>query len=91
MLIGVLGGAVTASIISRFEDVLSSLLALASFTPVLAYLSDAVSWNSHTLGLIVGSAIFLSIIAAVAISTSLPFLLKRLTRIQPLQQGLLQL
>lgn len=49
LIIGVLGGAITASIISGFEHVLNSLLALAAFAPVLAYLSDAVGTQSETL------------------------------------------
>jgi len=121
-----MGGAVTASIISSFEHVLNVLLALASFAPVLTYLSDvvgtqsetlavrsmaldprlssrfyfaremavafslasvcgilisavaAVGWHSPLLGLIVGLSMFLSVIAAVIISTALPFLFKRL-------------
>lgn len=123
---GVLGGTVTASIISSFEHVLTVLLALASFAPVLTYLSDAVGtqsetlavrsmaldpklssryyfarelvvafslasvcgllisavavvgWHSPLLGLIVGLSMFLSVIAAVLISTVLPFLFKKL-------------
>ncbi len=47
--IGVLGGTITASIISSFEHVLNTLLALAAFAPVLAYLSDAVGTQSETL------------------------------------------
>jgi len=49
LVIGVLGGTITASIISSFEHVLSALLALAAFAPVLAYLSDAVGTQSETL------------------------------------------
>lgn len=49
LLIGVLGGTFTASIITNFENVLSALLALAAFAPVLAYLSDAVGTQSETL------------------------------------------
>lgn len=126
LIIGVLGGTVTASIVSSFENVLSILLALAAFAPVLAYISDAVGtqsetltvrsialdpklsvksyflrellvavslalacgflitlvaligWHNPLLGLIVGLSMFLSILAAVFISTSLPFLFKRL-------------
>lgn len=125
LMIGVLGGSITASIISSFEHVLSILLALAAFTPVLAYLSDAVGtqsetlavrsialdprvslksyflresivavslasvcgllisavavigWHNPTLGLIVGLSMFFSILAAVLISTVLPFLFRR--------------
>jgi len=49
LIIGVLGGTITASIISSFEHVLNALLALAAFAPVLAYLSDAVGTQSETL------------------------------------------
>jgi len=49
LIAGVLGGTVTASIISNFENVLSALLALAAFAPVLAYMSDAVGTQSETL------------------------------------------
>jgi magnesium transporter len=49
LVIGVFGGAITASIISSFEHILSTLLALAAFAPVLAYLSDAVGTQSETL------------------------------------------
>ena len=49
LIVGVLGGVVTASIISNFEQVLSTLLALAAFAPVLAYMSDAVGTQSETL------------------------------------------
>jgi len=125
LVVGVLGGAVTASIVSSFEHVLSTLLTLAAFTPVLAYLSDAVGtqsetlavrsmaldpklslksyiwrellvavalafvcagllsmvalvgWRDSVLGLIVGISMFLSIIAAVSISTGFPFIFKK--------------
>lgn len=128
--IGVLGGAVTASLVSHFEPALNAMLALASFVPVLAYLSDAVGtqsetltvrsmalnpklslkayfsrelvvalflavacglmialvamlgWGNWALGLIVGCSLFLSMIAAVLISTGLPFLL-RSVRLDP--------
>ncbi|MDH5449102.1 MAG: magnesium transporter [Candidatus Bathyarchaeota archaeon] len=49
IIIGVLGGTITASIITSFEHVLNTLLALAAFAPVLAYLSDAVGTQSETL------------------------------------------
>jgi magnesium transporter len=49
LIIGVLGGTITASIIGSFEHVLNTLLALAAFAPVLAYLSDAVGTQSETL------------------------------------------
>jgi len=126
LIIGVLGGAITASIITSFEKVLGALLALAAFTPVLAYISDAagtqsetftvrsialdpklslkpyfvreikvalsisstcalsistvvlIGWNNSLLSLIVGLSMFLSLFAAILISTSLPFLFKKL-------------
>ena len=126
LIIGVLGGILTASIISNFELVLGNLLALAAFAPVLAYLSDAVGtqsetlvvrslavdpklsvksyflrefgvacalalicggllsiaalvgWQNPILGLIIGSSMFLSILAAVLISTGFPFIFKKL-------------
>jgi magnesium transporter len=126
LVVGVLGGAVTASIVSGFEDVLSTLISLAAFAPVLAYLSDAVGtqsetlavrsmaldpkvslrgyiireikvavslalicglliavvalvgWRNKLLGVIVGASMFLSILAAVFISTFLPFLFRKL-------------
>jgi len=49
LIAGVLGGTATASIISNFENVLNTLLALAAFAPVLAYMSDAVGTQSETL------------------------------------------
>jgi len=126
LVVGVLGGALTASVMSSFEHVLSTLLALASFAPVLAYLSDAVGtqsetlavrsialeprlssksyfvrelavavalasvcgflisivalvgWHNPLLGLIVGLSMYLSILAAVFISTALPFTFRKL-------------
>lgn len=126
LVVGVLGGVVTASIVSGFESVLSSLITLAAFTPVLAYLSDAVGtqsetlavrgialnprlsmrtyllkelqigallalicsgllgacaylgWGNSTLAAIVGLSMFISIIAAILISTGLPFILRYL-------------
>lgn len=125
LMIGVLGGTLTASIITNFENVLNTLLALVAFAPVLAYLSDAVGtqsetlavrsialdpklslkyyflrefavaivlalvcggllstiallgWQDPILGLIVGVSMFLSIIAAVFISTGFPFIFKK--------------
>ena len=126
IIVGVLGGIVTASVISKFEIVLSTLLALAAFAPVLAYMSDAVGtqsetlvvrslavdprlavksyflrelgvacalasvcggllsiaalvgWQDPILGLIVGVSMFLSILAAVLISTGFPFIFMKL-------------
>lgn len=130
LVVGVVGGVFTATIVSSFEETLENLPALAAFIPVLAYLSDAagtqsetlsvrtmaldpkisfkkyfsrefivalilalvcglllafaaaIIWNKPILGLIVGTSMFLSIFAAVFISTSLPFLFKKL-RLDP--------
>jgi magnesium transporter len=49
LIIGVLGGTITASVVSNFENVLSTLLSLAAFAPVLAFMSDAVGTQSETL------------------------------------------
>lgn len=124
LIVGIFGGILTASIVSIFENLLSVLLTLASFIPVLAYLSDAAGtqsetlvirsmalnpaitfkkyiikeliiasalaaicgiiitiltsllWKNFLLGSIIGVSIFLSIIAAIFISTSLPFLFR---------------
>lgn len=126
LVLGVLGGTVAASVISGFEEVLSKVLALAAFIPVLVYMSDAVGtqsealiirsmaleptlpikpyiirelkiaaalalicgalislvafigWGTYFLGLIVGFAMFLSVIVAVIISTLLPLGFKKL-------------
>ncbi len=49
LILGVFGGTVAASVISGFEEVLSHVLALASFIPVLVYMSDAVGTQSEAL------------------------------------------
>ncbi len=49
LIIGVFGGIIAASIVTSFEYVLEVMLALAAFTPVLAYLSGAVGAQSQTL------------------------------------------
>jgi len=49
LFLGLLGGLVAATIISNFESVLSTYLALAAFIPVIVYLSDAVGTQSQTL------------------------------------------
>lgn len=49
LVLGVLGGTVAASVISGFEEVLSKVLALAAFIPVLVYMSDAVGTQSEAL------------------------------------------
>ena len=47
--LGLIGGLVAASIMSGFEGILSSYFVLASFIPVMIYLSDAVGTQSQTL------------------------------------------
>ena len=49
LMIGVMGGSVTAYIVSSFESMLGMLITLAAFIPVLAYLSDAAGTQSETL------------------------------------------
>lgn len=49
LVLGVLGGTLAASVISGFEEVLSQILALAAFIPVLVYMSDAVGTQSEAL------------------------------------------
>ncbi|MEW6722830.1 MAG: magnesium transporter [Candidatus Micrarchaeota archaeon] len=126
LIIGVIGGALTASIVSSFEEVLGRYIMLASFIPVLVYLSDAAGTQSETLivrglaldpqlsvrryllrelavaavlgvicavllgavaaagwglailGPIVGASMFLSLLAAMAISTILPLVFRSL-------------
>lgn len=126
LIIGVLGGTVTVSIVNSFENILSRVLLLAAFIPLLVYMSDAVGTQSETLfvrsialdpklsirsyflrelkvaiilgaicgillsiiamigwripflGVVVGFSMFLSILAAVFISTLLPLLFKKI-------------
>jgi magnesium transporter len=47
--LGLVGGLFAAFIVSGFEDVLSTYFVLASFIPVMIYLSDAVGTQSQTL------------------------------------------
>lgn len=49
LVLGAIGGTLAASVVSGFEEVLSKFLILASFIPVLVYLSDAVGTQSETL------------------------------------------
>ena len=49
LVVGVLGGAIAASIVSSFEGVLSRFLTLAAFIPVLVYMSDAAGTQSEAL------------------------------------------
>jgi magnesium transporter len=49
LVLGVLGGTLAASVITGFEEVLSQILALAAFIPVLVYMSDAVGTQSEAL------------------------------------------
>lgn len=126
LIIGVIGGTLAASLIAQFEELLASFIALASFIPVMVYMSDAagaqtealiirsMALDSHLvirkylsreiivaialaavsgafaallafitrqniiLGLIIFLALFLSIIASVAINTFAPLVLKKL-------------
>jgi magnesium transporter len=125
LIIGVIGGILAASLIALFEELLASFIALASFIPVMVYMSDAagaqtealiirsmaldsrlnirryltreiivatalaavsglfaaflayVTRQNITLGLIIFFALFLSIIASVAINTFAPLILKK--------------
>jgi magnesium transporter len=47
--LGLLGGLLAAYMVTAFEEVLGSYLALAAFIPVMIYLSDAVGTQSQTL------------------------------------------
>ncbi|MEM5869966.1 MAG: magnesium transporter [Candidatus Aenigmatarchaeota archaeon] len=49
LIFGIFGGAIAAMIVSFFEGVLSQYLVLASFIPVLVYVSDAAGTQSETL------------------------------------------
>ena len=49
LFIGLLGGLVAAVIISNFESFLNEYIILASFIPVIVYLSDAIGTQSQTL------------------------------------------
>jgi magnesium transporter len=49
LVLGVFGGAVAAGVISGFEEVLSKVLVLAAFIPVMVYMSDAVGTQSEAL------------------------------------------
>ncbi|MEW5839729.1 MAG: magnesium transporter, partial [Thermoproteota archaeon] len=49
LVLGLAGGLLAAYIVTGFEHVLSSYLALAAFLPVMVYLSDAVGTQSQTL------------------------------------------
>ncbi|MEM4253590.1 MAG: magnesium transporter [Candidatus Nitrosotenuis sp.] len=49
LFIGMIGGLIAASIVTNFEHVLTSYIALASFIPVIVYLTDAIGTQSQTL------------------------------------------
>lgn len=49
LFIGLLGGLIAAAIISNFESFLNEYIILASFIPVIVYLSDAIGTQSQTL------------------------------------------
>jgi magnesium transporter len=49
LILGLIGGLVAAYIVNGFENILSSYFVLASFIPVMIYLSDAIGTQSQTL------------------------------------------
>lgn len=49
LIVGVMGGILAASLIAQFEELLSSFIALASFIPVMVYMSDAAGTQSEAL------------------------------------------
>ena len=49
LFIGLFGGLIAAAIISNFESFLNEYIILASFIPVIVYLSDAIGTQSQTL------------------------------------------
>ncbi len=49
LLVGLIGGVLAAQIISSFEMVLSSFIALTFFIPIIVYLADAVSTQTATI------------------------------------------
>jgi magnesium transporter len=49
LFLGLIGGLIAASIVTNFEDMLSSYIILASFIPVIVYLTDAIGTQSQTL------------------------------------------
>lgn len=49
LIIGVIGGTLAASLIGHFEELLNSFIALASFIPVMVYMSDAAGAQTEAL------------------------------------------
>ena len=49
LILGLLGGLVAVYIVNAFENILSSYFVLASFIPLMIYLSDAIGTQSQTL------------------------------------------
>ncbi len=49
LIIGVIGGVLAASLIAQFEELLASFIALASFIPIMVYMSDAAGTQSEAL------------------------------------------
>ncbi|MDI9618425.1 magnesium transporter [Methanothermobacter sp.] len=49
LVVGVIGGTITAALIGSFEGLLSEFIALASFIPIMVYMSDAVGTQSEAL------------------------------------------
>jgi len=52
LIIGTIAGSFIASMVGHFEETLSNLLVLASFMPVIVYLSDAVGTQSEAIAVI---------------------------------------
>jgi magnesium transporter len=49
LIIGVFGGTLAASLIAQFEELLASFIALASFIPIMVYMSDAAGAQTEAL------------------------------------------
>lgn len=49
LIIGVIGGTLAASLIAQFEELLAGFIALASFIPVMVYMSDAAGAQTEAL------------------------------------------
>lgn len=49
LILGLIGGLVAAYLVNGYENILSSYFVLASFIPVMIYLSDAIGTQSQTL------------------------------------------
>lgn len=49
LIVGVIGGTLAATLIAQFEELLASFIALASFIPVMVYMSDAAGAQTEAL------------------------------------------